>query len=158
MTSLFWNFPRLQELWIFFEEKPKRLYPSPGSELRRHCPLHHCDILPHDYHTPFPPRQSGIPCSACLWAEGFYDWDIPFPRFWGHFRATLDASLPKFPTVEHILRSKNPLLRCVRYPNSRYDGDPKDYCRLEPVDWVALEHCGTSAAACLIEDRKICTH
>jgi hypothetical protein len=158
LSSLFSNFPQLQELWIFLEETPKQFYPSPASEFRRHCPLHHCDIFPHDYYQPWLPRQSRIPCPACLWAESFYDFEFPFLRFWGHFRVTLDSSLPMFPTVEQILCTRNPQIRCVRFHESLYDGDPKEFSRHDPVDWEALECCGTSAAACLIGNSKICTH
>jgi len=113
-------------------------------EFPRHCPLHHCNTYPDEYWPPFPPRASGKPCPACLWVRSFWDFEneLPFHQNWGHFRVTPDASLPNFPTPDQILRTINPLIRCAKEPESRYDGNVRDLSREESVDWEALRLCG----------------
>ena len=156
LTSLLSKLPRLQELRIFLEELPEQFYPSPASEYRRHCPLHHCDIFPHDYYRLNNVWTLRVECPACRWVEELRDADFPYPERWGHFRVTLDISLPNFPTVQQILHSSNPHVRLVKFEESRYDGDIS-YVP-SPVDLEALGRCETSPAACLIKNSDICTH
>ncbi|KAK3938265.1 hypothetical protein QBC46DRAFT_365606 [Diplogelasinospora grovesii] len=113
MSFLVSKFSQIQELRVFLEDIPKQLHLTPASEFRHHCPLHRDDISPRDYYQQCD-RQSGVPCPTCLWAEGFWNFGFPYSPFWGDFRVTLDSSLPKFPTVEQILHTRNPLVRCVK--------------------------------------------
>ena len=119
------EFPRLQEFWVFFNKVTEQFTSPPASAFRRHWPLHHC-YTPDD----LPP----LPCPTCVWDNGFHDVSIPIPKNWGHFRATLDASLPMFPTVKQITSSRHPQIRCVKVHESQYDGDPREFSRVNPID------------------------
>jgi hypothetical protein len=162
MSSLLWRFFQWQELWIFLGQIPDHLSSDPPSSFKRHCPLHHCEMLSGAYHPSGQPEQYRLPCPACEWAERFYNRKIPYPRYWGNVRITLDSSLPKYPSVDDILQSGNPVLRCIRVSEDKHDIFLQDDASEGPAELKGLERGNSlvtaSAAACLRGGLPECCH
>ncbi|CZR43866.1 uncharacterized protein FPRO_13673 [Fusarium proliferatum ET1] len=154
MSSLLWRFFQWQELWIFLGQVPDHFCPSPVSKFRRHCPLHHCEVFPKVYHPSGQQRQSGLPCPACEWADSLYDHSVPYPRYWGNVRVTVDSSLPRYPSVGDILKAENPVLRCIRVCEDVPDKEgTTSYSVMGCHDTLSA-----AAAACLVGNRHSCCH
>lgn len=147
----------IEEFWVLFGSDPKKFQPLPASEFRRQCCLHHCAEYRDYASIPMNicPTQGPIKksCPACLWRNQL---DVPVFLEYGDFRATLDSSLPRYPTEQQIRRATYPVVSWIRRDRLEDGIEPSDMSEMGLDAREQLER--GRAAACLLEGRNNCRH
>ncbi|KAH8655739.1 hypothetical protein BX600DRAFT_470241, partial [Xylariales sp. PMI_506] len=146
ISDMFKYLPRLQELWVCFNN-PQTFYPGPINTFQRNwAEVHHCREAPENYvPEPFCDLKNRIICPACHWRSGFGSLDnfVMAPRTDYKFRLTYPSSLPPFPVADDICRSTYPVIRWVREDKVGYQGFPqmntehrKHHLRLSAIEYL----------------------